>query len=133
MWRETDHGGTIFFDLIFPRGVQLPANGEAPLRVERIYRPAHNIGHFRYLESSQLDEHGQPKGEIANWDQILFPFDPQLQRHSDLASVPVALLAQPGELRIREEYTCDSKGSVRVKIHAEPGGYVREFTIGQAA
>ncbi len=29
LWRETDHGGTIFFDLIFPRGVQLPASGEA--------------------------------------------------------------------------------------------------------
>ncbi len=50
LWRETDHGGTIFFDLIFPRGVQLPSSSEQPLRVERIYRPAHNIGHFRYLE-----------------------------------------------------------------------------------
>jgi molecular chaperone DnaK (HSP70) len=132
MWRETDNGGTIFFDLIFPRGVQLPAKGEAPMSVERIYRPAHNIGHFRYLESSQLDEHGQPKGEIANWDQILFPFDPQLQRHPDLASVPVGPLAHAGELKIREEYTCDSTGKVRVKIHAEPSGFVREFTIAQA-
>jgi molecular chaperone DnaK (HSP70) len=133
IWRETDNGGTIFFDLIFPRGVQLPGHGEAPLRVERIYRPAHNIGHFRYLESSQLDAHGQPKGEIANWDQILFPFDPQLQHHPDLASVPVGPLAHAGELKIREEYTCDATGSVRVKIHAEPGGFVREFTIAQAA
>jgi molecular chaperone DnaK (HSP70) len=133
IWRETDHGGTIFFDLIFPRGIQLPSQGEEPLRVERIYRPAHNIGHFRYLESSQLDEHGQPKGEIANWEQVLFPFDPKLRQHKDLASVPVALLAHPGDLRIREEYTCDSTGSLRVKIHAEPSGYTREFTIAQSA
>lgn len=133
MWRETDHGGTIYFDLIFPRGVQLPVAGEEPLCIERIYQPAHNIGHFRYLESSQLDEHGQPKGEIANWDQILFPFDPALRDEKDLASVPVALLANPDGLRIREEYTCDSAGAVRVKIHAEPAGMTREFSIAQSA
>jgi molecular chaperone DnaK len=133
LWREADHGGNIFFDLILPRGVQLPVPGEPPLHIERIYRPAHNIGHFRYLESSQLDEHMQPIGEISNWDQILFPFDPQLRHHTDLASVPVALLANSDDLRIREEYTCDSTGSVRVKIHAEPGGFAREFTIAQSA
>src|SRR5208283_3688936 len=72
IWRETDHGGTILFDLIFARGVQLPAPGEPPLRSERVYRPAHNIGHFRYLESTRLDEQGQPTGEIANWDQLQF-------------------------------------------------------------
>jgi hypothetical protein len=133
IWRETNFGGTIFFDLIFPRGVQLPAPGEAPLRIERIYRPAHNIGHFRYLECSQLDEQMQPKGEIANWDQILFPFDPRLERLADLASVPVELLDNPGDLRIREEYTCDSAGSLRVRIHAEPAGYTREYSIAQSA
>jgi len=133
IWRETDHGGTIFFDLIFPRGVQLPAPGEEPLRIERIYRPAHNIGHFRYLESSQLDENMQPKGEIANWDQILFPFDPKLRTHPNLAAVPVTPMSNPGNVIIREEYTCDSKGSLRVKIHAEPGAFAREFTIAQTA
>ncbi len=133
IWRETDHGGTIYFDLIFPRGVQLPAPGEEPLRIERIYQPAHNIGHFRYLESSQLDQQGQPKGEIANWDQILFPFDPGLQQHADLGSVAVELLENPGDLRIREEYTCDAAGSLRVRIHAEPAGYTREYTIAQWA
>ncbi|MDR3737546.1 MAG: Hsp70 family protein [Terracidiphilus sp.] len=133
MWRETNFGGTIFFDLIFPRGVQLPDSDELPLRIERIYRPAHNIGHFRYLECSQLDEQGQPKGEIANWDQILFPFDPSLQHHPDLASVPVELMANAADLRIREEYTCDFTGTVRVKIHAEPAGYSREYTIAQSA
>jgi molecular chaperone DnaK (HSP70) len=133
IWRETDGGGTIYFDLIFPHGVQLPAPGEEPLRIERIYTPAHNIGHFRYLESTQLDEHGQPKGEIANWDQILFPFDPQLQQVTDLGSVPVALLDSPGNLRIREEYTCDSTGGLRVKIHSEPSGFAREYTIAQSA
>jgi molecular chaperone DnaK (HSP70) len=133
LWREAEHGGAIVFDLVFPRGVRLPAPGEPPLRVERVYQPAHNIGHFRYLESSQLDEHQQPTGEIANWDQIQFPFDPGLQHHPDLASVPVAPLANPNGLRIREEYTCDSAGSLRVRISAEPAGYAREFSIAQSS
>jgi molecular chaperone DnaK (HSP70) len=133
IWRETDSGGTILFDLIFSRGVHLPAPGEPPLHSERVYRPAHNIGHFRYLESTHLDEQGQPTGEIANWDQIQFPFDPELQQHPDLASVPVALLSNPNGLTIHEEYSCDSSGNLRVKISAEPTGFTREFSIGQSA
>jgi molecular chaperone DnaK (HSP70) len=132
IWREADYGGTIFFDLIFPRGVRLPAPGEPPMRIERVYQPAHNIGRFRYLECAQLDEHGQPTGDIANWDQIQFPFDPQLQHHPDLQSLPVVLLNNPNGLRIREEYTCDSGGNLRVRISAEPAGYAREFTIAQS-
>src|SRR3984957_4079047 len=133
LWREADSGGTIYFDLVFPRGVHLPATNEEPLTVERIYQPAHNIGHFRYLESSQLDDHGQTKGEIANWDQILFPFDPVLRNVHDLASVPVSRLANPGGVTIRERYTCDACGNLRVAISAEPAGYTREFSIAQSA
>jgi len=36
------------------RGVRLPSRGEEPLRTVRYYRPAHNIGHFRYLECARL-------------------------------------------------------------------------------
>jgi molecular chaperone DnaK (HSP70) len=133
IWRETDHGGTIRFDLIFPRGVALPAPGEPPLLVERVYQPAHNIGHFRCLESSHLDDDGQPTGEIAYWDQIQFPFDPGLQQVPDLASVPVRPLPNPWGLRVREQYTCDSGGHLRVRISSEPSGFAREYTIGQSA
>jgi molecular chaperone DnaK (HSP70) len=133
LWREGDHGGTIVFDLIFPRGMRLPAPGEPPLMVERIYQPAHNIGYFRFLESSQLNEQGQPTGEILNWDRIQFPFDSRLQQHPDLAQAPVTPLANPNGLRIHERYTCDAAGSVRVNISAEPAGYVREYSIAHAA
>jgi molecular chaperone DnaK (HSP70) len=133
IWRETDHGDTIVFDLIFPRGVALPAPGQPPLAVERVYQPAHNIGHFRYLESSQLNHEGQPTGEIANWDQIQFPFDPGLQDDRDLTSIEVALLANSDGLRIRERYTCDATGSLHVAISAEPSGYAREYSIAHSS
>lgn len=132
IWREADSGGTIVFDLIFPRGARLPAADEPPLRYEREYQPAHNIGHFRYLECSQLNEAGQPIGEITNWEQIQFPFDPQLWGR-DLASEPVLPIAMPNGLTVREEYSCDSMGTLSVRISEAPTGHAREFRIGQLA
>jgi molecular chaperone DnaK (HSP70) len=133
MWREADSGGTIVFDLIFPRGVRLPAPDEAPIRFERVYRPVHNIGHFRYLECSRLDKQGQPIGEITNWEQIQFPFDPQLWGRPDLAAEPVKPLNSSNGITAREEYWCDANGDLRVKISAMPSGNSREYLIGQLA
>ncbi|KAA6462961.1 Hsp70 family protein [Acidobacteria bacterium AB60] len=133
MWREADHGGTIVFDLIFPRGMALPSPGEPPLHIERSYHPAHNIGHFRYLECSRLDDNGQPAGEITNWNQIQFPFDPALQHETDLSSIPVERIPHNRSMRVREEYTCDASGNLRVTIATEPSGYTREYAIGQFA
>jgi len=133
IWREGDSGGTIVFDLIFPRGSRLPQPGEPVLSSERVYHPAHNVGHFRYLECSKLDERGQPLGEITNWEQIRFPFDPQLQSHSDLSAYPVQRLNGQSNLTVREMYTCDANGNVQVKISADPPGYMRNFVIGQSS
>jgi hypothetical protein len=131
IWREADSGRAIVFDRIFARGMRLPDRGEAVLRADRAYRPAHNIGHFRYLECSRLDERGQPLGEITNWEQILFPFDETLWDREDLSEVPVqAMIAEDGQLA-REEYTCDADGNIHVKISALPSGRSRVFVIGQ--
>ena len=133
IWREADSGGTIVFDLIFPRGSRLPRPGEPALSSERIYHPAHNVGHFRYLECSRLDERGQPLGEITNWEQIRFPFDPHLQSAPDLSSYPVQRLTDQVNLTIHEKYTCDASGTLQVNISADPTGFTRKFLIGQPA
>ena len=73
-------GRNVVFDVIFPRGLRLPSRGEAPLRIVRSYRPAHNIGYFRYLECAQLGTNNQPEGEISNWDEIRVAFDPALAK-----------------------------------------------------
>jgi hypothetical protein len=133
IWREADSGGAIAFDLVFPRGMLLPESGQLPLQAERTYRPVHNVGHFRFLECSRLDDRGQPRGEITNWEQILFPFDVRLWDCDDLAKVPVAAMsAEPG-LLAREKYTCDSNGNLRVQVSTLPSGRSREFTIGRSA
>jgi molecular chaperone DnaK (HSP70) len=133
MWREADSGGTIVFDLIFPRGIRLPEPGQPPLHLERAYQPAHNIGHFRFLECSRLDEKGQPIGEITNWEQIQFPFDARLWGQPDLAEEPVKPMSAEDGLVANEEYTCDANGNLRVKISVLPSGNAREFLIGQLA
>ena len=132
IWREADSGGTIVFDLIFPRGSRLPQPGEPALSSERVYHPAHNVGHFRYLECSRLDDRGQPLGEITNWEQIRFPFDPGLQTTTDLSAYPIQRLPGQVHLTVREMYTCDASGKLRVKISADPPGYSRNFLIGQS-
>ena len=58
------------FDAIFPRGTRLQGPGEPPLAVERRYEPAHNVGHYRYIEAGQLDGRVQPAGDITVWDEV---------------------------------------------------------------
>src|ERR1019366_8305906 len=115
--------------MIFPRGMQLPAPGQPALRIERTYRPAHNIGHFRYLECSRLDDRGQPIGEITNWEQIQFSFDPRLSASPDLSAVSVEPMSANGCMLAREEYTCDANGNLRVKISTLPSGDDRGYLI----
>jgi molecular chaperone DnaK (HSP70) len=130
LWRESDDGQNITFDLIFPRGAKLPAAGEPALHSVRAYQPAHNIGHFRYLECTHLNPLGQPTGEITNWDEILFPFDSHLQQESEFTGQPVSRFDAPQSFLVREEYSCDASGNLRVTISTESTGYVREYSIG---
>ena len=131
VWREADGGANVTFDVIFPRGVQLPRRGEAPLRIVRNYHPAHNIGHFRYLECSHLDAHGQPQGEISNWDDIRVAYNPQLRGKEDLAGVPVERGWPRGDVLIEEEYSCDSNGGVTVRISDKLADFTHEFRLGR--
>ncbi len=130
VWREGDAGQTIIFDPLFPKGTQLPAPGEPPLEIRRAYCPVHNIGVFRYLECSHLDESGRPSGDITIWDEIRFPFDPELENPED---TPVLHLDRVRHQTIEERYVCDASGAVVVTICNETAGYLREFRLGRWA
>jgi molecular chaperone DnaK (HSP70) len=131
VWREADAGQNVVFDVIFPRGLRLPARGEAPLRIARSYHPAHNIGYFRYLECAQLGRNNQPEGEISNWDEIRVAFDPSLAKSADLSDERVRRYAATQELWIEEVYTCDANGDVRVKIHIPAAKRTHEYRLGR--
>jgi molecular chaperone DnaK (HSP70) len=133
VWREADAGNNVIFDVIFPRGIKLPAKGEVPLRSARSYHPAHNIGHFRYLECSKLGPDNQPEGEISNWEEIRVAFDPDLRGLKDLAQQPVRDYSNGQSLWVEEEYICDASGEVRVKIQERRTAQANEYRLSQVA
>jgi len=133
VWRESDGGVNVTFDVIFPRGVKLPRRGEEPLRVVRGYHPAHNIGHFRYLECSHLDANSQPQGEISNWDDIRVPYDPNLRGRYDLGNVAVERGGPRADVWVEEEYICEPNGAVKVRISDPKSDFASEFRLGKWA
>jgi molecular chaperone DnaK (HSP70) len=125
VWREADAGYAYRFDTIFPAGTRLPA----PVRRE--YSPAHNIGHFRYLEASVLTAAGEPAGDIAVWDEILFPFDPALAGRSDFEGVPIVRSNSAATQDIEECYECDATGTASVTIRNLTAHYERRYPLGR--
>ncbi|MFN7925599.1 MAG: Hsp70 family protein [Bryobacteraceae bacterium] len=129
VWREAEGGRVIVFDPLFLKGTPLPAAGEPPLTVTRHYYPAHNIGHFRYLECSHVTAEGRPSGEVAFWDEIFFPFHASLRDELDLGAAAVVRYDWGPPHEIEERYQCDAGGSVTVTISNLTAGYERVYRL----
>jgi actin-like ATPase involved in cell morphogenesis len=127
VWREGEAGRNKVFDPILHKGA-LPETGE--LCIERRYWPVHAVGHLRFLECSDLDPHGQPRGDMTPWGDILFPYDPSLAEQGDLSAVPIdhSLLGAPVE--IVERYDNGRDGSLSISIENATRGYSRRFVLG---
>jgi molecular chaperone DnaK (HSP70) len=131
VFREGANGQEITFDPIFTPSVELPAAGVAPLTKTRSYRAAHNVGHFRFFECSAEDEGGRPRGDMAVYGDVHFPFDPALRTHAgDLSVVPVERRAEDGP-PILEHYSLDASGIVEVTIRDQESGYERTYRLGK--
>ncbi|MGP8246868.1 MAG: Hsp70 family protein [Bryobacteraceae bacterium] len=131
VWREANCGRSVVFDVLFPRGLGLPAPGSPPHRAQRSYAPAHNVGCFRYVEASHLDADGEPVGDLTFWDEIRFPFDPRLRDLRDLSLIQVERSDEAARCRVEEEYWCDAGGMLKVRIANSSAGYSREFALGR--
>jgi hypothetical protein len=132
VWREAESGRRVVFDTLFAKGTPLPGPGEPPLEIRRTYAPAHNVGHFRYLECRQRNAGGDPAGDVTLWDEIRFPFDPAL-RDAPLEEVEVARSPAAASQSIEEVYTCDAGASVRVEISNRTAGYSRSWHLARWA
>ena len=128
VWREQDDGHEIAFDPLFEKNTSLPAKGEEPLTRVRRYAPTHNVGHFRYLECSRVDQDGQPQGDIAPWDEILFPFDPALRSHEDLKEESIGRMRNHSNI-VEEIYSCDHNGIIEVVIKDAANGFSRRYKL----
>jgi molecular chaperone DnaK (HSP70) len=129
VWREADGGTRIVFDPIFLKGTVLPGPKDALLEVTRRYKPVHNVGHFRFLESTRASAGHQPEGELTYWDEIQFPFDPQLEKTTDLQAIPVGHNERASRCEVEERYRCDSNGKVSVMIRNLTTGHAREYPL----
>jgi molecular chaperone DnaK (HSP70) len=128
VWRELDDGRSVTLDVLFEQETLLPQDAAAKVVRSRLYRPVHNIGHFRYLECGQIDEAGRPGGDITPWDEIYFPFDPTLQNEENLDRIPVTRNFPPGQL-VEELYTCDAGGIIEVTIVNHASQFRRSYRL----
>ncbi|MBI5534734.1 MAG: Hsp70 family protein [Deltaproteobacteria bacterium] len=124
VFREELDGARVSFDPIFTNDLRLP-EGDVPFVSCRLYRPAHNIGHFRYIECGSLDADGSPQGNITPFAEVFFPFDAALRADdADLSHVPICRTSAEGPL-VRERYALDSHGIVELTITDLDTGYER--------
>jgi len=128
VWRELDDGRSVTLDVLFEKETLLPQDTAAKVVRSRLYRPVHNIGHFRYLECGQIDEQGRPGGDITPWDEIRFPFDPALQNEEHLDRIPITRTVPSGQL-IEELYSCDAGGIIEVTIVNHASQFRRSYRL----
>jgi molecular chaperone DnaK (HSP70) len=129
VFREGQNGREVVFDPIFSRDARVPASGEANVVHRRVYRAAHNIGRYRFVECAALDQSGVPLGDITAYSDVYFPFDHGVRGARDLASVPVRRMAHEGPL-IQEEYAITPHGIVQVTIKDLETGFARAYDVG---
>ncbi|WP_136193062.1 MULTISPECIES: Hsp70 family protein [Actinomyces] len=130
VFREADGGARTVFDaLLTEESVQERADGEHGTVITRRYPAVHNIGRFRYVECAGVDESGEPRGQLAPYEDVLFPFDRSLRDTDDLRTVAVHRLG--GGPMVEERYEIDGAGLIRVTLTDLSDGYSRTYVLGR--
>ena len=114
VFREAERGTRATFDGIFEKGTPMPTESTGPLVATRLYRAAHNVGHFRFVEAATIDDAGDPMGDMTPHAEVLFPFASGLGVGT-LARVAIDRLGDEGPL-IEERYEVDAAGVIAVTI-----------------
>jgi molecular chaperone DnaK (HSP70) len=129
VWREGESGQRVVFDPIFTKETGMPHPGQPPLIVRRRYYPVHNIGRFRFLECSALNQDGEPGGDMLSWKEVVFPLDPRFEQSLHVERLPVERASGVESNLIEEVYQCDAAGVIGVTIANLTAGYSRTFRI----
>lgn len=125
IWREGEGGREKVFDPVF--GKDLAPSSDAPLVAERCYRPAHAVGHLRFVECTELTDAGEPAGDLTPWGELYFPYDPALLDCSNLEELAHARRPELGTEEISERYEYGRDGTVTVHIANRTRGYTRTY------
>jgi molecular chaperone DnaK (HSP70) len=131
VWRESEYGREKIFDPIIEKRTGMRVDG--PLRVQRCYYPAHQVGLLRFVECTNLDASRQPTGEVTPWENVLFPYDPTLMDSDDLSLHAERRAEGVLGQEIVETYEYSPTGMIRVRIQNRTAGYEREYVLGRGA
>ncbi|WP_314274557.1 Hsp70 family protein [Actinomyces naeslundii] len=132
VFREADGGHRLTFDSILsPESIQASPGGREGTVLTREYDAAHNIGWYRFVECADVDETGEPRGEIAPYQDIVFPFEAALRDVDDQELRTYSVERREHGPRIQEHYRIDEAGLVRVTITDLTDGYSRRYVLGQ--
>ncbi len=129
VWREGERGDKVVFDPVFTTEVRLPQPGEPALTSRRRYHPVHNVGRFRFLECSALTHENEPAGDIVSWNEVNFPFDPELTKGQRLDKVPVERAAMVESHLVEEVYECDAAGVIQLTITNLTTSFAKTYRI----
>lgn len=126
VFREQNDGQSLSFDEILDRNSPLRMRGRTTLT--RQYQAVHNVGWFRFVEYTKMDDTGIPAGDIFPFAEIVFPFEPDLQnqvknQNRALHNIPVE--RREWYPQIEETYQIDEHGIVEVKISDLSTGYTQ--------
>lgn len=129
VFREADDGAVTTFDAILTEDSVQARKGAPGTVITRRYPAVHNLGRYRFVECAGVDEHGGPRGELAPYEEVIFPFDPALRDRDDLSDVTVV---RPGfGPWVEERYEIDETGVVRVTLTDLNDGYSRSYVLGR--
>jgi molecular chaperone DnaK (HSP70) len=120
VWREGQGGADKVFDPLIGK------DAEAGV-VRRRYRPAHTVGHLRFVECGALDDAGQPVQDLVPWADVVFPYTGDVP-DAEAARAPVERTDVRDE--IAETYTYGADGTISVRIENLSRGYARTFELG---
>lgn len=128
VFREADGGTRTSFDAILTEDSVQKGGGVSATVATRRYQAVHNIGRYRFVECAGVDHDGEPRGELAPYEDVLFPFDASLRDIEDLSSVPVRRTG--GGPQMEEHYEADESGLVRVTLTDLSDGHSRTYVLG---
>lgn len=123
VWREGQSGEDKIFDRLIAKDAESGT-------IERRYRPAHTIGHLRFVECGALDAAGQPVQDLVPFTDIYFPYTAELAERADLAELAVERRPVPSRDEIAETYTYGGDGTITVRIENRSRGYMRTYELG---